>query len=238
MPRDPWRSLEPVHIVSTAARLERRIRERFPEASLARLAGELHEVAREATERTTAMRRPNWWIRVVVALLVGALLLVVGAAVGGLRGGPAVREWGPLAQTVESTINDLVFVGIAVVFLLGLERRLQRRRELRAIYELRSIAHIVDMHQLTKDPDRLREGLRDTASSPDRPLGPVELARYLDYCSEMLSLTGKIAAIYGEGIDDPVVLGAVQQVEGLATGLSSKIWQKIMILDAAAAPRV
>ncbi len=184
MPRDPWRSLEPVHIVSTAARLERRIRERFPDASLARLAGELLEVAREAAE------------------LVG-----------------------------------LVFVGLAVVFLLGLERRLQRRRELRAIYELRSIAHIVDMHQLTKDPDRLRKGLPDTASSPDRSLGPVELARYLDYCSELLSLTGKITAIYGEGIDDPVVLGAVQQVEGLATGLSSKIWQKIMILDAAAAPR-
>jgi energy-converting hydrogenase Eha subunit E len=171
-----------------------------------------------------------------VGLLVGALLLVVVATVGGLRAGPAVREWGPLAQTVESTINDLVFVGIAVVFLLGLERRLQRRRELRAIFELRSIAHIVDMHQLTKDPDRLRLGLPDTASSPDRPLGPVELARYLDYCSELLSLTGKIAAIYGEGTDDPVVLGAVQQVEGLATGLSQKIWQKIMILDAATAP--
>ena len=237
MPRDPWRSLEPVHIVSTSARLERRIRERFPEASLARLAAEVHEVAREAAERTTAMRRPNWWVRLVVGLLVGALLVVVGAGLAGLRGGVALREWGPLAQTVESTINDLVFVGIAVVFLLGLERRLQRRRELRAIYELRSIAHIVDMHQLTKDPDRLRKGLADTASSPDRPLGPIELARYLDYCSELLSLTGKIAAIYGEGIDDPVVLGAVQQVEGLATGLSSKIWQKIMILDAAAAPR-
>jgi hypothetical protein len=122
-----------------------------------------------------------------------------------------------------------------VVFLLGLERRLQRRRELRAIYELRSIAHIVDMHQLTKDPDRLRKGLADTASSPDRPLGSVELARYLDHCSEPLSLTGKVAAIYGGGIDDPVVLGAVQQVERLATGRSGKIWQKIMILDAATA---
>ena len=160
MPRDAWRSLEPVHIVSTSARLERRIRERFPEASLARLAAEVHEVAREAAERTTAMRRPNWWVRVVVGLLVGALLVVVGAGLAGLRGGVALREWGPLAQTVESTINDLVFVGIAVVFLLSLERRLQRRRELRAIYELRSIAHIVDMHQLTKDPDRLRSGTR------------------------------------------------------------------------------
>lgn len=168
MPRDPWRSLEPVHIVSTAARLERRIRERFPEASLARLAGELHEVAREAAERTTAMRRPNWWVRVVVGVLVGALLLVVGATVGGLRGGPAVQEWGPLAQTVESTINDLVFVGIAVVFLLGLERRLQRRRELRAIYELRSIAHIVDMHQLTKDPEHALGLGNATLSSPKK----------------------------------------------------------------------
>ena len=236
MPRDTWRSLDPVHIISTAARLERRIRERFPDASLARLAAELHEVAREAAERTTAMRRPNWWLRMGVGIMAGALLILVAAAAAGLQGGPAVREWGPLVQTVESTINDLVFIGIAVVFLLSLERRLQRRRELRAIHELRSIAHIVDLHQLTKDPDRLRHDLPDTASSPDRPLGPVALARYLDYCSELLSLTGKIAAIYGEGIDDPVVLGAVQQVEALATGLSHKIWQKIMILDAATAP--
>jgi hypothetical protein len=35
--------------------------------------------------------------------------------------------------------------------------------------------------------------------------------------------------------DDPVALVAVNEVEELTTGLSRKIWQKIMILNAFAA---
>ncbi len=38
-------------------------------------------------------------------------------------------------------------------------------------------------------------------------------------------------ALYVQDSQDPVVLDAVNDVETLTTGLSSKIWQKIMILD-------
>jgi poly-beta-hydroxyalkanoate depolymerase len=58
-----------------------------------------------------------------------------------------------------------------------------------------------------------------------------ELTRYLDYCSEMLSLAGKVAALYAQNFPDAVVLAAVNEVETLTTGLSRKIWQKIMILN-------
>jgi len=58
-----------------------------------------------------------------------------------------------------------------------------------------------------------------------------QIGRYLNYCSEMLSLTSKIAALYAERLNDAVVLQAVDEVETLTTGLSRKIWQKIMILD-------
>ena len=71
----------------------------------------------------------------------------------------------------------------------------------------------------------------ETESSPDRKLTVAELGRYLDYCSEMLSMTAKIAALYAERFSDNVVLQAVDEVETLTTGLSRKIWQKIMILD-------
>ena len=76
---------------------------------------------------------------------------------------------------------------------------------------------------------------QDTASSPALALTAFELRRYLDYCSEMLSIVGKIAALYAQGLDDAVVLAAVNEVEELSTGLSGKIWQKIMVLDAAEA---
>ena len=65
-----------------------------------------------------------------------------------------------------------------------------------------------------------------------RSLTKAELGRYLDYCSELLSLTSKLAALYAERLSDSVVLQAVDEVETLTTGLSGKIWQKIMMLDA------
>jgi hypothetical protein len=114
---------------------------------------------------------------------------------------------------------------------MSAERRLKRRKVLRAISELRSIAHIVDMHQLTKDPQHTLHQIVDTPASPARGFDRQTLSRYLDYCSEMLSLTGKIAALYVQRFDDDVVLASVNEVEALTTGLSSKIWQKVMILE-------
>jgi hypothetical protein len=112
------------------------------------------------------------------------------------------------------------------------EGRLRRRQALGFIRELRAVAHLVDMHQLTKDPDRLLWPVSATESSPVRTLTHVELVRYLDYCSELLSLTSKIAALYAERLIDAVVLQAVDEVETLTNGLSIKIWQKLIVLGA------
>jgi hypothetical protein len=127
----------------------------------------------------------------------------------------------------------LFYLGAVILFLFTVEGRIKRRRALRFLRELRALAHIVDMHQLTKDPDRLLTHGQNTPSSPAREMTRFELGRYLDYCSEMLSLISKIAALYIQNFDDPVVLAAVDEVEALTTGLSRKIWQKIMILERA-----
>ncbi len=47
----------------------------------------------------------------------------------------------------------------------------------------------------------------------------------------MLSLIGKLAALYAQSIPDSVVMQAVNDIETLTNGLSRSIWQKIMILD-------
>ena len=104
---------------------------------------------------------------------------------------------------------------------------------MKAIHELRALAHIIDMHQLTKDPHVITNPGGQTKSSPKRTMTDFELSRYLDYCSEMLSLIGKVAALYVQRFDDPVALSAVDQIEDLTTGLSRKIWQKIMIINQA-----
>jgi hypothetical protein len=87
------------------------------------------------------------------------------------------------------------------------------------------------MHQLTKDPEQLLSADGATASSPERTLNRFQLARYLDYCTEMLAIISKLAALYVQDMDDPQVLGAVNDIQNLTTGLSSNIWQKIVLID-------
>lgn len=228
-----YRSLDAQRIVATAHALRQRIGERFPDAGLLRVAGELADVAEETSARLTHLDRPRWGIRLATGFLTLMILVVALLAVSRLRLPESFRDLGAFVQVLESGINDVVFVAIAVAFLVTIETRLKRREALRAIHELRSLAHIVDMHQLTKDPDQFGGRRTDTASSPARALTPFELGRYLDYCSELLSVTSKVAALYAQRLNDPVVLAAVNEVETLTTGLSGKIWQKLVILDRA-----
>ncbi len=107
-------------------------------------------------------------------------------------------------QGVEAAMNIVVLVGAALFFLISLETRIKRRRALRDLHVFRSVAHVIDMHQLTKDPSIVLARSAPTASSPKRPMTRFELARYLDYCSEMLSLANKLAALYAQNLPDPV----------------------------------
>jgi len=171
-------------------------------------------------------------LRVAVAALI--LILVAGLAVTVLR----LRTPGEpfqlfsFIQVLEAGLNDLVLIGATIFFLVTVETRIKRRRALRALHELRSIAHVIDMHQLTKDPEWLLGRGTETGILPPRRMTSFELTRYLDYCSEALSLTAKVATLHVQHFDDDVAVGAVNEIENLTSGLSRKIWQKLMILYA------
>jgi hypothetical protein len=134
---------------------------------------------------------------------------------------------------VEASINTLVLAGIGFVTLAKAEERVKRVRVMAGLHKLRSLIHIIDMHQLTKDPVMLSGKVRRTESSPAHSLTPDELERYLNYCSEMLAITGKLAALYAQSVEDMEVVDAVNDVESLGANLSRKIWQKIMLVDGA-----
>ena len=89
------------------------------------------------------------------------------------------------------------------------------------------------MHQLTKDPESYFTPITPTQQTTTikRRMTPFELNRYLDYCGECLALISKIAALYVQGFEDPVLLDAVDDVEDLTAGFSRKIWQKLTILE-------
>lgn len=234
--RSVYRTVDPDSVVSTVGRLRDRVLERFPDSSLARVASELHEVARTSAARARWTAQPLLGLRLVMGLLLLLIAVVLAASIASLSSDAKLHEVSAieLVQAIEAGVNDLVFVGVAVFFLFSLESRIKRSRMLAAIHELRALAHIIDMHQLTKSPEPLLSG-PDTASSPERALSPFELSRYLDYCSEMLSLLGKIAALYAQVTTDSGALTAVDQIEDLTSGLSRKIWQKLMILHRAGA---
>ena len=229
-----YRQLDAAHIIATLERLCHRIEERFPGAGLAGVGKELVSLARDCAREAESLGRPNWAVRAGVAaafaIMVALVLIATGGAIQLLRIQPEPVGLTELVQGTESAINDVVFLGIAIYFLASVEGRIKRRAVLDRMHQLRSIAHIVDMHQLTKDPDGLGDSI-ETESSPAETMSRAQLARYLDYCTEMLSLTGKIAALFVERFNDSDVLHAVNEIEDLTTGLSGKIWQKITILE-------
>lgn len=220
------------HIRATIATLHSRIGERFPGSGLQNVAAELQRVGEEMGPILDRAARPHWPLRIAVgvvtlafAILAGSLIWFIGRLSFDMNG------IGELLQSVESAAQDVIFLSFALYFLFTLESRLKRRVALRELHRLRSIVHIVDMHQLTKDPEHLLSPHLRTASSPEQAFTRFELARYLDYCTELLSLSSKLAALHVQHVNDPVVLNAVNDVETLAGSLSSKIWQKIVILD-------
>jgi hypothetical protein len=226
-----YRSLNPEHIIRTIAQLRDRIHERFPGSGLSKVAEELQQIGNEAVSRSDWIARPLLPLRIAIASLVALIGAIVLLALVSLKVSKMWESFADFVQAIEAGINDIVFVGIAIFFLVTLEARIKRRRALKAIHELRSLAHIIDMHQLTKDPDVIVNPGQPTKSSPKRAMTDFELSRYLDYCSEMLSLIGKVAALYVQRFDDPVALSAVDEIEALTTGLSRKVWQKIMLIN-------
>ncbi len=221
-------TLDSEKILQTARKLESRMLERFPNRGISQVIGEVCQASEEAAKVAAHLQRPMTWYRVFATI---AILAILGALYGLVHYIKPDDELGfaELAQTLEAVVNDIIFIAVAIFFVVRLERRLKRQRALDMLHKLRSLAHIIDMHQLTKDPDSIiRSDLR-TQSSPARDMTRYELKRYFDYCSEMLSLLSKLAALLVQNFDDPVTLNAVNEIEGLTNGLSRKIWQKIIV---------
>lgn len=227
-----YRRLDADKIVETVRALRNRIEERFPGAGLARVAEELVRVSEAAAPNAAAISRPLLPLRIGIGVLVVFFLVIIGWILMNMKISEIsahVDRLSEFFQGVDAALNTVILIGGAIFFLFRLEARIKRQRALKLLHELRALAHIVDMHQLTKDPESVTGRAPRTASSPKRSMTRIELSRYLDYCSEMAALIGKIAALYVQTYDDPVVLSSVDQIEDLTSSLSRKAWQKIMI---------
>jgi hypothetical protein len=213
--------------------LEARIAARFPQRGLRQVAADLallvDAVETSTTETQVRVRMSRIASRVVMVLILGGTLVALGLGFKDaiVNEDGSIRNSLDVLPLIETTINDVVFAGIAVFFLYSFPERVQRGRLLNLLHQLRSTAHIIDMHQLTKDPEQLKPSFVPSSVSKPLELNRDEVERYLDYCSELLALVGKTAALCAEESRDDVVLDTVSTVETLCVGISRKIWQKI-----------
>lgn len=222
-------TLDEREIIRTVEMLRNRVAERFPTRGLTAAASHLLDLSRITAREAEALRHRHWGLRVVSAIILAGGAFGFAKLISFYRvlfgGDIGLTE---LTQALEATLNIMLICGIIIVFFLQLEYRYKRRCALDGLHRLRALSHVIDMHQLTKDPAVIC-GSERTSSSPVRDLTPEQLLRYLDYCTEMLSLTGKLAALYAQYYPDATVISAVNDVEELTTNLSRKIWQKIVL---------
>lgn len=231
-----YRTLDAGLIVQTCRTTSGRIAEQFSNSGLSKVAAEILTVSEQAVGLAAWLAKPHVPLRALAGLgIVAIFAIIIGVALH-VRVQLTFGSIAEFLQGLDAAINEVVFIGIAAFFFLTLETRLKRRRALDALRELRALAHIIDMHQLTKDPERFAGTPDVTVGTPKRPQNPAELIRYLDNCSDLLALISKISALYVQDFNDPVTLAAVNEIENLTNGLSRKIWQKIMIFDRILAP--
>jgi len=225
--------LDAASIVATVEKLELRIGERFPGSGLLKVCGEVGATARETATHATELSRPYYGLRILAGVVAtaGIAAQIYAATLVHWSEVFARADAVGLSQGLDAVVNLLLLSFAAIWFVLTLETRLKRRRVLKDLYVLRSLAHVIDMHQLTKDPTIILGGGAPTQSSPARRMSEFELSRYLDYCGEMLALIAKLGALYAARVEDEVVIASVNEIEELTSDLGRKIWQKIMIIS-------
>lgn len=134
-------------------------------------------------------------------------------------------------QSLDSAIT--IFAGAVAGFftMRSLEAGYSQRKALNALQLLRQAAHLTDMLQINKAPAKLLFSAPGTASSPIVDGDPIELARYLVYCSEIYSLLAKLSLLYGMWVPTATVLSASGDIEDLCADLEQRTSAKLLQLD-------
>jgi hypothetical protein len=224
-----YHTLDPDKIIGTLEKLVHRIHARFPGSGLEKVGSDLTEIARHTSESIVAIARPNLWIRTFVAAILITGFALLGWLLWEALDLETSNELTNVMQGIDSATSLLIVLGGLALYLSSLESRWRRDRAMKGLHELRSIIHVIDMHQLTKDPSAF--GAPRTTASPDRSMTSHELLRYLAYCSELLSIASKVAALYADKLRDPAIVDAVGDVERLTAQLGQKVWQKIELVQ-------
>jgi hypothetical protein len=222
--------LDATKVHKTLEQVIGRIALAFPDSGLHRVGQKLSAIAKESEIAAGRLARRNHLIALPSRLLVVLsiiLMLVVGVC--------TFFNWDTRLNVTDKLEHSLILpLGVVsvLVFLWRLESDWKRSRALGDLHKLRCIIHVIDMHQLAKDPRSAAVITDNNNPGQERKMSADELVSYLDWSTDLLSLTGKIAALYAQNSHEPSILQAAHDLGQIAANMSSKIWQKIAIISA------
>lgn len=219
-------------VLITVKQLGHRIDERFPGSGLSKIGKELVSISVILDHNSKTLKKPMIWLRLLgIICMIGLTVLLVALINFIMKHSSTSGSMFDILQGIDSAFNEIILFCISIYFFFRIEKLWKQKLVLKNLHLLRSITHVIDMHQLTKDPTTFLSEIKLTDSSPERELNKYELMRYLDYCSESLSICAKLAALFAQDNQDNEVLERVADIEQLTQTLSQKIWQKIIILN-------
>lgn len=228
-----YRALDPGKLKGSIEKIANQVRIVFPDSGLSGLAGDMTLVTNETIELADEIRKPMWWVRGVAAVLILLALIWPLLLAPFLDFKETFTSLAEFLEATDAGLHMILVIGAGVIFLVSWEDRIKRNKALDSLSTLRSIAHIIDMHQINKDPgfEPIEDEDSRLVDDGKTVKNDSELAIYLDFCSDMLSVIGKLGAYHLQYYQDRVVLEAVNEIESLSNGLSRKLWQKIMVIN-------
>jgi hypothetical protein len=212
--------LDPARIIETADNLAQQVSDRLPQSTLAGLAADLAQIARQTDGRARNARRPILAIRFASALAAATSLIGLVYLASHIH---ARWEFGTITELFEAAdagFNLVVILAGALWFLITLEARIKRKKALGSIEELREFIHVIDVTQLYYTPDLYAPHSADSRS-------PLDLDHtYLLFCTQMLGVISNLAPLYTRNAAGDSILRAAAEVEILANAISAKLLSK------------
>ena len=232
-------SLQAEKIEKAIDDLEQGIKEMLPGRKIVDICQDLKEVIGEAKKKSSRKSSQSFTRKKFLKLFFIATLILLATffitlglsyflkAISTSLGRSIGLEEG--LQLTDTAIT-LLLPSIAYIFYrLKDNIKTYRSAVLQDLHKLRMLSHIIDVKQLNKTPDWL--DWKEKQKKHERILNRSEKAFYLEFCSQMQSLIGKIAVLYIRDVNDPALITAVNEIETLTTGLSRKTWQKLMLMQ-------
>src|SRR5260221_11935795 len=116
-----YRSLDAGKIVETVSRLRSRIQERFPTASLGRVADDLLHVAEKAGANAQTIARPYLLFRIGGGALVLVFLAIIARIFLHLKISAQVDRYTEFFQGLDAALNTVILVAGSIFFLFTAE---------------------------------------------------------------------------------------------------------------------